>query len=81
MSLVQLFVPAEVAHNTVAKLGELGNVEFKDICSLNMSSFSLTQTLDSAAQSRSEPLLTFLCQQDPLHRRDGMTHALLYCTD
>jgi hypothetical protein len=31
MSLVQLFVPAEVAHDTVAELGELGNVEFKDV--------------------------------------------------
>ena len=31
MSLVQLFVPAEVAHDTVAELGELGNVQFKDV--------------------------------------------------
>ena len=31
MSLVQLFVPAEVAHDTVAELGEQGNVEFKDV--------------------------------------------------
>lgn len=32
MSLVQLFVPTEVAHDTVAELGELGNVQFKDVC-------------------------------------------------
>ena len=31
MSLVQFFVPTEVAHDTVAELGELGNVEFKDV--------------------------------------------------
>ncbi|KAF9060701.1 H+-ATPase subunit [Rhodocollybia butyracea] len=31
MSLVQLFVPTEVAHDTVAQLGELGNVQFKDL--------------------------------------------------
>lgn len=31
MSLVQLFVPAEVAHDTVAELGELGDVQFKDV--------------------------------------------------
>ncbi|KAF8894807.1 V-type ATPase, V0 complex, 116kDa subunit family [Infundibulicybe gibba] len=31
MSLVQLFVPAEVAHDTVAELGELGDVQFKDL--------------------------------------------------
>ncbi|KZT24035.1 H+-ATPase subunit [Neolentinus lepideus HHB14362 ss-1] len=31
MSLVQLFVPTEVAHDAVAELGELGDVEFKDL--------------------------------------------------
>ncbi|EEB92846.1 hypothetical protein MPER_08581 [Moniliophthora perniciosa FA553] len=31
MSLVQLFVPTEVAHDTVAEIGELGNVQFKDL--------------------------------------------------
>ncbi|KAF9464615.1 V-type ATPase, V0 complex, 116kDa subunit family [Collybia nuda] len=31
MSLVQLFVPTEVAHDAVAELGELGNVQFKDL--------------------------------------------------
>jgi len=34
MSLVQLFVPTEVAHDTVAELGELGNVQFKDVGAL-----------------------------------------------
>lgn len=28
---MQLFVPTEVAHDTVAELGELGNVQFKDV--------------------------------------------------
>lgn len=31
MSFVQFFVPAEVAHDTIAELGELGNVQFKDV--------------------------------------------------
>ncbi|KAF8520194.1 H+-ATPase subunit [Hysterangium stoloniferum] len=31
MSLVQLFIPTEVAHDTVSELGELGNVQFKDL--------------------------------------------------
>jgi len=31
MSLVQLIVPTEVAHDTVAELGELGDVQFKDV--------------------------------------------------
>ena len=78
MSLVQLFVPAEVAHDTVAELGELGNVEFRDVC---MSPSSLTQTLDSAAQLRCEPLPTLLRRRDPSHRRDGTTRALLCCAD
>ena len=31
MSLVQLIVPTEVAHDAVHELGELGNVQFKDV--------------------------------------------------
>lgn len=31
MSLVQLFIPTEMAHDTVAELGELGDVQFKDV--------------------------------------------------
>ncbi|KIJ63286.1 hypothetical protein HYDPIDRAFT_156039 [Hydnomerulius pinastri MD-312] len=31
MSLVQLYIPTEVAHDTVSELGELGNVQFKDL--------------------------------------------------
>lgn len=31
MSLVQLFIPTEVAHDTIAELGELGDVQFKDV--------------------------------------------------
>ncbi|KAH7890034.1 V-type ATPase, V0 complex, 116kDa subunit family [Phlebopus sp. FC_14] len=31
MSLVQLYIPTEVAHDAVAELGELGNVQFKDL--------------------------------------------------
>jgi hypothetical protein len=55
MSLVQLFVPAEVAHDTVAELGELGNVEFKDASTPYISELSLTLTLDSRS---STPMLT-----------------------
>ncbi|GAA5812459.1 hypothetical protein MFLAVUS_005915 [Mucor flavus] len=31
MSLIQLFIPAEVAHTCVAELGELGKVQFRDL--------------------------------------------------
>lgn len=31
MSLVQLYIPAEVAHDTVEELAQLANVQFKDV--------------------------------------------------
>lgn len=31
MSLVRVIIPTEVAHDTVSELGELGNVQFKDV--------------------------------------------------
>lgn len=75
MSLVQLFVPAEVAHDTVAELGELGNVEFKDVSSSYLSLFFLLP--NSAAQPQCEPLPTLVCRRNPPHRRDGTPRALL----
>ena len=36
MSLVQLIVPTEVAHDTIAELGELGDVQFKDVRTLHL---------------------------------------------
>lgn len=34
MSLVQLYIPSEVAHDTISELGEMGNVQFKDVSPL-----------------------------------------------
>ena len=31
MSLIQLFIPTEVAHDTILNLGELGRVQFRDV--------------------------------------------------
>jgi V-type H+-transporting ATPase subunit a len=31
MSLVQLYIPSEVAHDTISELAELGNFQFKDV--------------------------------------------------
>lgn len=44
MSLVQLFVPTEVAHDTVAELGELGNAQFKDASTYISSTRSRTMS-------------------------------------
>jgi V-type H+-transporting ATPase subunit a len=41
MSLIQLFIPAEVAHTCVAELGELGQVQFRDV------SFKKNENLDA----------------------------------
>lgn len=32
MSLVRLIIPVEAVHDAVSELGELGNVQFKDVC-------------------------------------------------
>lgn len=39
MSLIQLYIPAEVAQPCVAELGELGKVQFRDV---SFSFFSFT---------------------------------------
>ena len=31
MSLIQLYIPLEIAQPTVAELGEVGSVEFRDV--------------------------------------------------
>ena len=31
MSLVQLYIPSEVAHDTMSELAEMGNFQFKDV--------------------------------------------------
>lgn len=31
MSLVQLYIPSEVSHDTISELAEMGNFQFKDV--------------------------------------------------
>lgn len=31
MSLIQLYIPSEIAQTTVAELGELGKIQFRDV--------------------------------------------------
>jgi hypothetical protein len=62
----------------VAELGELGNVEFKDVSSFHpLFFFPLTHILYSAAQPECEPLPTLFCRRNPSYRRDGTSRALL----
>lgn len=51
MSLVQLFVPTEVAHDTVSELGELGNVQFKDVMPAVLAREALTHPNCSSTQA------------------------------
>lgn len=32
MSLIQLYIPTEVAHDTIYELAEMGNFQPKDVC-------------------------------------------------
>jgi V-type H+-transporting ATPase subunit a len=34
MSLVQLYIPSEVSHDTISELAEMGNFQFKDVSSI-----------------------------------------------
>jgi V-type H+-transporting ATPase subunit a len=35
MSLVQLYIPSEVSHDTISELAEMGNFQFKDVCDMS----------------------------------------------
>jgi V-type H+-transporting ATPase subunit a len=64
MSLIQLYIPAEVAQPCVAELGELGKVQFRDVSFfLSIASLSLPLTIHmfNTAQSRSKCFPTFIC--------------------
>ncbi len=39
MSLVQLYIPSEVSHDTISELAEMGNFQFKDVSRLLRSAF------------------------------------------
>lgn len=76
MSLIQLYIPAEVAQPTVSELGELGLVQFRDVCTLSNDTtlfffFSLCCPILTpsflfviVAQSRSEFFPASFCWRD-----------------
>lgn len=61
MSLVQLFVPTEVAHDTVAELGELGNVQFKDV-SYNFVITVVAELEPFKVEPQCQSFSTFICR-------------------
>lgn len=61
MSLVQLFVPTEVAHDTVSELGELGNVQFNDVRSPSIVVTQLTLVVQPVKPQR-QPIPAFFCR-------------------
>jgi hypothetical protein len=60
MSLMQFLIPTEVAHDTVAELGELGNVQFKDVRALY--SAVVMPLNDTTVKSCCQSISTFLCR-------------------
>lgn len=62
MSLVQLIVPREVAHDAIAELGELGDVQFKDVRSVLWLPLSFSELF--VAESRRQPFPTFIRWRD-----------------
>jgi len=68
MSLIQLYVPTEVAHDTVAELGELGDVQFKDVC-VGCSHLKLRVERPFAlVKSQHQPFSTLVCRRDSSYR-------------
>ena len=67
MSLVQLFVPTEVAHDTVAELGELGNMQFKDVRSGLLNSCYMELTMSCTAEPQRQSLPTIIHRRDSSH--------------
>jgi hypothetical protein len=56
MSLVQLYVHTEVAHDTVAELAALGNTQFKDVSWNFLFIIPALTRVRSSAQPRGECL-------------------------
>ena len=71
MSLVHLFIPREVAHDTLAELGELANVQFKDASGIISSRFLKSDSSLYKAQSGRESVSTVLRWRDSANRRNG----------
>ncbi|GAA98242.1 uncharacterized protein L969DRAFT_85810 [Mixia osmundae IAM 14324] len=62
MSLVQLYIPSDVAHHTVQELGELGRVEFKDL-NPDVNPFQRTYVSEIRRLDEMERRLRFLTAQ------------------
>ena len=75
MSLVQLFVSTEVAHDTVAELGELENMQFKDVRLGLSNSRYMKLTMSCTAEPQRQSLPTIIHRRDSSHRRDGSSRS------
>ncbi|EPQ32383.1 uncharacterized protein PFL1_00579 [Pseudozyma flocculosa PF-1] len=62
MSLIQLYIPTETAHATVQELGELGNVQFKDL-NPDVSPFQRSFVTDIRRVDEMERRIRFLYAQ------------------
>lgn len=79
MNLIKLIMPAEVAHDTVAELGELGNVQFKNVrltCILTSGVFTQSLIAKPACQS----LPTLIYGRNSPYRREGSSCSVVPCS-
>jgi len=61
MSLVQLYIPSEVSHDTISELAEMGNFQFKDVSGFK----ELNRVTLTIAQPRGERLPATLHSATP----------------
>lgn len=75
MSLVQLYIPTEVAHDTISELGVMGNFQFKDVSDHSLISVAATSYQNSAfvVEWRSQRVPAIIRWRDSSTGRDGTT--------
>lgn len=71
MSLVQLYIPTEVAHDTISELGVMGNFQFKDVSQHAKIWHDRLLIALLAVERRDQRLPAVLRWRDPTLGRDG----------
>jgi hypothetical protein len=76
MSFVQFIIPLEVAHDTIAELGQLGDVQFKDV-SLIIFIIKKWALNNTVVESQYKSFPAVVRERDSARRRDGQKDSFL----
>ena len=76
MSFVQFIIPLEVAHDTIAELGQLGDVQFKDV-SLIISIPKKQVPKNTIVESQHQSFPAVVCERNSARRRNGQKDSFL----